>query len=429
MRKDEPDRSLVGRRLITRRGFLSAGAGAAVGLLVVGGCGGSDAGGSPLSFPTWQAEEPGVGKWWEQVVAGFQKGNEGVSINKNQITYDQYVDTLTTRFSAIQPPDIVHLPSRNFAQFANQGWLAPLDDRLGETDIPETWTPLQKEMVWNGQTQGVLLLGYGYLMFYNERLLEEAGANVPSTPEELLEVAKAATRKDTFGFGGTTTEHPNVYEEASQFVVGEGASWVTDGGYDLTSPEVERAIDHYREALEYSPEGVSSEQKRTLFYDGKIAIMLDGPFVLPQREDAPESVKPYVKVARQPFPNVPGAVSNSLHVAASADSETQQQVWEFIELAASPEWQRKYAELYQVPPAREGAITQQALADTPELRLFDETTAQAVSVVPQANNIRANYERYSSIIRSGMLRLQTTDTPTATVLRDVQRELESEVKI
>ena len=52
--------------------------------------------------------------------------------------FAQFVKQATVRFAAGSPPDIVHLPSRDFASFADQGWLETLDERLKSNDIPAT---------------------------------------------------------------------------------------------------------------------------------------------------------------------------------------------------------------------------------------------------------------------------------------------------
>src|SRR5262245_25144383 len=79
-----------------------------------------------LDFPSWQAEEPGVSQWWREVIAAFQAANPSVRINFFSIPFVSYIQQLTVRFAGNRPPDIVHLPARNFASFASQGWLAPL---------------------------------------------------------------------------------------------------------------------------------------------------------------------------------------------------------------------------------------------------------------------------------------------------------------
>ena len=74
-----------------------------------------------LEFPTWQAEEPGVSTWWKELIAAYEKRYPDVKINLQQVPFAQFVKQMTVRFAAGNPPDIVHLPSRDFASFADQG--------------------------------------------------------------------------------------------------------------------------------------------------------------------------------------------------------------------------------------------------------------------------------------------------------------------
>lgn len=383
-----------------------------------------------LDFPSWETEAAGSGDWWKALVAEFEKEHSNVTINHTQVPFKNYVDSMTTRFAANTPPDIIHLPARNFASFAAQGWLAPIDDLLQQSDIPANWPEMQKTaMVWDGKTEGVLLLEYGYVMFYNEKLLQDAGVKVPTTPEELLTAAKALTKGDVFGFGATTTQHPNIYPEVSSFVVGEGASWTKDGKYNLTDPAVVKAVDDYRQVLKNTPKGLSTETKRQLFFDGKIAMIIDGPFVLANKAKASDDVKPYVKVALAPFANVPGGPSNGLSIPANLTGEKKQMVWEFIKLAASEEWQQKYSDLVQAPAPRTGSVTADTNTKIPEMAVFVEAAAKAVDVVPPVNAVRANYSQYATLVSDGMMKLMTTDVPTSNVLEDLQKELTTTIPL
>ena len=134
-------------------------------------------------------------------MADFEAQNAGVKVNLYSIPFANYVQQLTVRFAGNNPPDIVHLPTRNFAAFASQGWLQPIDDRLAKTDILKTWTPLQGDMKWDGKMQGVLLMGYGSLLYYNQKLLDDAGAKLPTTPDEWLGAIEKSTKRDAGQFG------------------------------------------------------------------------------------------------------------------------------------------------------------------------------------------------------------------------------------
>ncbi len=234
-----------------------------------------------LDFPTWQAEEPGVSTWWKNLIAAYEKKYPDVKINMQQIPFAQFVKQMTVRFAAGTPPDIVHLPSRDFASFADQGWLEPLDDRLKGTDIPANWPPLQADMQWAGKTQGVLLMGYGGMLFYNEKRLKDAGVALPKTPDEWLAAMKATTAADKglFGLSTITAEHPNMVVEMATWVIGSGADWLKGGKYNFTDPAVVKAIDNWRAVRRLRAQGHEFGDGRQLFIDGKTAFLRDGPWV------------------------------------------------------------------------------------------------------------------------------------------------------
>lgn len=414
-----------------RLGRLAVAAIAVPAMLLTACGGGSDeqAGGKlELDFPTWQAEDQSFAPWWNELIDAYEKQHPNVSIHFYQIPFDSYVDQMTTRFASNNAPEIVHLPSRNVPEFASRGWLAPLDDRLQQTDILDSWTPLQEEMKWEDQYYGVLLLGYGYGLYYNEELLDQAGVDVPTTPDELVAAAEAITDGEHFGFGATTQQNPDNYTEFASFVVGNGGSLFEDDGTpEVTSAGDVAAMQQYRDVLANAPQGQQSQQRNELFLNGKLGMLMDGPFLLPELEGAAPDVQGHLKVAAPPFETVPGGVSNSIHMAAGLDDREADAVWDLIELASTPEWQQRYAELAAVPAPREGSMTEAALQKYPQLELFQQLADEAVSIYPQSPEAKQNFGKISDAVSQAAIELISGDAPTGEVAEHLQQSLEGAV--
>lgn len=383
-----------------------------------------------LDFPTWQAEEPGVSTWWKELIAAYEKRHPDVKVNLQQVPFAQFVKQMTVRFAAGNPPDIVHLPSRDFASFADQGWLEPLDDRLGKTDIPATWPPLQAEMRWSGKTQGVLLMGYGGILFYNDKLLKDAKVGVPKTPDEWLAAMKATTDagKGQFGLSTITAEHPNMVVEMASWVIGSGADWLKGGRYNFTDPAVVKAVDNWRQSVSYAPKGTNSATARQLFVDGKVAFLRDGPWVWGAVEKASAENRPNLRIAGLPFPVTPGGASNSLHLAAKTDPAKKAAAWNFIQMAASPEWQHKYA-LTGSPAPRKGVVTAADIAAKPQLKVVNDEAAKAHNLFPEVQAVRANYNDFATLVTKAAMKMISTQEPTAKALADLQADLERQVPL
>ncbi|MEO3755251.1 extracellular solute-binding protein [Streptomyces sp. B6B3] len=411
----------------SRRGVLSLGLAAAAGAALSGcGTGGGPADGrTVLEFPSWQAAEGTFALWWRELIAEFERTHPEVRVDFYSLPFDSYVDQLTIRFAANDRPEITHLPARNAAEFAGRGWLASLEDRLRSTDILRTWTPLQETMALDGENHGVLLLGYGYCLYYNERLLDSVGAGVPATTEEMIAAAEAITGDGVHGFGATTAPNPDNYTELAAFVVGSGGALSTDdGGFTADGDAAISGLDRYRRALAQAPQGIQSQQRNELFLTGKIAMLLDGPFFLNELGAATDAVRRDLKVARAPFAQVPGGVSNSIHIPAGIDPHKAEAVWDLIALAGTPKWQRRYTEVTLNPAPRVGSVTDRAIARTPQLELFQQLADEAVSIFPGHQAHREQFGRISDIVSAAATSLITTDESTASIAAHLQDELE-----
>jgi multiple sugar transport system substrate-binding protein len=379
-----------------------------------------------LEFPSWQAEEPGLDKFWREAVKAFEASHPNVHINLYQVPFKEYIDKLTVRFASNNPPQIVQLPTRNLPSFASQGWLSPLDDMIAKTDIKATYTSMSEEMVWDNKTVGVLLLAYGMMFYYNDQILQDAGVKVPTSQAELLKAIQATTNagKGVFGWAATTNEHPNVYVDWASWATGEGVSFYKNGQYNFTDPAVVASIDRFRQAVKNAPKGVSTESARQLFIDGKIAMMRDGPWFTASLKNASDPVRSHLKVGLLPFANNPGGTSNSIHIPAKIDAERKQLVWEFIQMISTPEWQSKYALLTEAPAPRRNAVSEKDLAANPNLALAMKSAATAKNIFPDVPAARTNYNQIAKLVSEAGVRMINSDKPTDAILKDLQSELE-----
>lgn len=408
---------------------LAIGSAAVAGALVLTACGGGgDAGDGEitLDFPTWQSTEPGAGEFWAAAVAEFEERHPDVTVNVQQVSFDDYQQELVTRFAANDAPAIVHLPTRFFPNFADQGFLASLDDRLAETDILDTWPAAQEQLKWNDEYQGVLLLNYGYVLYYNRDMLDGAGVAVPTTYDELLSAAETLTGDGVYGVAMDTAQHPNLLLELTWPVVGAGRHLVEDGEYTFTDPEVVAIAEQVRALSKFAPRGLVSEQKRQYFADGKAAMMIDGPFLTTQIDESVSADA--IEVARAPFPTVPGALSNSLHVGAGISDEEADLAWDFIEMVTHPEWQDTYSENVGVPAPREGSGAEAVAAD-PRMEIFAEVVTEAVDVVPNDPAVQLDYPAFSEEVSLAVSRLVSTDDPVADIMSELQTALEQDIPL
>jgi multiple sugar transport system substrate-binding protein len=385
-----------------------------------------------LDFPTWQADEPGFGDYYKSAIAAFEEANPDVSIRLQQIPFADYINQLTVRFASGRPPHILVIPTDNFGVFASQGWLKPLDDGFAEGALRSDWSSLQSELTWDGQTQGMLMMGYGFMLFYNQSILDAAGIAVPTSFEEFRQAVAKATNRDAgiFGLAAVTTEHPTIALDFIRFIEWQGEDLIKDDKYNLTDPGVVRAVANYRETVGgNAPLGNNSTIARQLFTEGRTAFLIDGPWMYTTMNKATPEVRPSLHMIRAPFNPVLGGASNSLHIPAGLDPEIEKHVSEFLSFLAQPAWQERFTQLTSSPSGRVGVLTEAATAASPQLAVIAEGAVDAEPIIPNVKNIRANSAEFSAIIRRAALKVLSTQEPIEGILAQAQQELERAIPL
>jgi len=386
--------------------------------------------GTTLEFPSWQITEPGFADWWKEGIARFESQHPDVKIETAQQQYDVHHNKIQTRFAAGNPPDIVHLSTRFYYDLAARGFLEPLDPYLAKEDILKNWIPLQKTMVVGGKTYGILLHTHVYGLFYNEQMFKEAGVSPPKTMDDLWQAAKRLTTgPGRYGISLVTAPAPDMFLEVTKFLAGLGGDWTPGGKLTVNSPQAVQALTFYRSLVQsgYAPRNQGPQQARLLFFTGKTAMIIDGSFVLAMKAKAPDTVKPYVRVMLPPFKRIQIGGASGISMPASLDPAKKKLVWDFMKILASPEMQRKQAELIKIPGSLMGSVTPDIVAKIPEMDTFNKSMSMA-----DVNEFIDGYERYfevySKILIDGITEAISTDRDTKAILDDAQKKIEAALK-
>ena len=386
-----------------------------------------------LELTSWQAEEPGFGPWWKELIAAYNAANPARPVVMTAMAYKDYLDQLTIRFASNRGPALVELPSDAMGSFSSQGWLEPLDARLKGSNISgKDWSPLQQDLTWDGKVQGVLLMGYAFMMYYNQALLDGAGVSLPTSWDAWCEAVPKITQRDRgiFGLSAVTTEYPTIPLDFIRSIVWSGGALTKGTRYNLTDPKVVAAVERYRHVVgSNAPLGANSTIIRQLFTDGKTGFLIDGPWVWALLERAPKEVRANLKMTKCPFSPPLGGASNSIHIAAGLDAATQDAAWSFIAFLARPEWQRRCTELAASPTGGINTLTPELERSRPELKLITEAVIGAQATAPLNQMLRSNYAEFNHILQRTAVKVLSTTVPVSDILKETQRQLEQAVPL
>lgn len=334
-----------------------------------------------LTFISWQVDEP-VGEWWRAAIEEFESTHPGVKIEFTKVARPEYADTFLTLFAGGEPPDIVHLASFEFQRFAEEGWLEDLTPYIEESGLDlEGWSG-QDICMWKGETACILLQYFGFVMVYNEAMFEEAGLDVPTTPEEYMEASRALTLDidgdgitDQYGTSHHTTSGSQYMVELDNYVFGLGGDWTNpEGEVTIDTPEVIEALSMWKTVLQdrLTPLDLSSGDIRQLLIEGRVAMRLDGPWIWGFVQQAEPEIREHLKFARVPFPIPVGGGSNVIAIPTEISDQRKELVWEFIELITSEEWQIEYGLTIGQPAPRPNTITEDYYEVLPHIDLLLE---------------------------------------------------------
>lgn len=137
----------------------------------------------------------------EQLIAAFEEQNPDITVKMTHMPYDNYRTKVAAAIPAGEGPDVVQLFYGWLNDYIDASLIQPLPaDAFPPEQIDAEFFPMVQAMKVDGQYYALPTAVRSLAMFYNERLMEEAGiASPPTTLDELVEAAKAMTKKDGAG--------------------------------------------------------------------------------------------------------------------------------------------------------------------------------------------------------------------------------------
>lgn len=415
------------------RKFWRWGGGVAAAALLAGGLAGPAAADTTLRMVSWQVEDPAFGPWWRSVIAEFETKHPGVKVEFTSVPRESFADQMTTLFASGSPPQIVHLASFEFQAFADNGWLEPLDSYVKESGLDLKGWAGQSLCRWNDETVCLMMLYFGGMMAYNEAMFKEAGIAVPKTYDEQIAAARALTKDrngdgliDQYGLGVATSGGAGQYlTQMLSYVVDAGARWSNaEGQPTLDTPEMIEGLKRWKLVVgeKLTPLDQSEAAIRQSLIEGKIAMRVDGPWLWGVMQKAKPEILKDLKVAVPPFTPPMGGSSNVLGIASEISDAEKKLVWDFIQIAASAEFQTKYAEVSGSPAPRPGAIPADIDRKVPHFGLLmqtmQEASAAGIDRIPTGFEVQFN--EFSKMIQEEAQRMLVENLDPADTAKRMQ---------
>ncbi len=357
---------------------------------------------------------------WEEVIDGFEEENEGITVKLEVQSWDNLESVIATKVQGNQAPDIYN--GGPFAGFADDGLLYTADEVTSE----ETFSDFQDSFLENASigddVYGLPLIASARALFVNTDLLEEAGADVPSNWDELLESAKKIS---DLGDGVAGYGMPLGSEEAQA----EAAVWFWGGGgtfgdseeITIETPENLAAAEQIKKmidegATQSDPGSSQRSPLMDIFVQGKIGMQVGLPPTVGQIEEN----NPDLNYEIVPIPTKDGSpftLGVSDHLMAFKNDESKQEaITKFFDYYFRAENYVPWVEAENFLPT--------TISGSEELN-DDEDLQPFLEVLPDAQFYPSTNPKWSATdgaFKSLFGQLQTKDA--ADVLAEIQAQVD-----
>ncbi len=318
---------------------------AAIAVLVAG-CG--KGGGGAHSVTLWEYMDPGEKAVLDSLVTEYQAAHPGTHVSTEHYTPDDLRTQFQTAAQSGGGPDIAYGPSDNAGPFSVMHLVQPIDSLMPPgylaNFLPASLDTLDGH-VWQLPDQ----FGNHLMLICNSRLVPHP----PQTLDEMLVMAKAATRDSTYGLVFNTSEPFWLVP----FFGGYGG-WVMDekGAPTLDSPAMVQALELMArfKAEGLMPRECDYNTADALFKEGRAAMIINGLWGMEGylTKQIPVQVARIPRVAATGRWSQPMVSGRGYFVNAHVPATRKPLVVALLTYLTSPEAEMRYARAARTLPSR-----------------------------------------------------------------------------
>jgi multiple sugar transport system substrate-binding protein len=173
--------------------------------------GGESTPGEPVTLAYWDFLDPSQdnprANALRENIAAFEEANPDINIDLSVVSLGDMISRLPQAAAAGQAPDVFKMFTPQVPQMAAAGAYSPLPEAALEVD---DW--LRPADTLAGPDGAQVAVPYEYrtcALYYNQKILDEIGATVPTTYDEVIDVAGKAAAAGYTGFGTGFSDSDN----------------------------------------------------------------------------------------------------------------------------------------------------------------------------------------------------------------------------
>jgi multiple sugar transport system substrate-binding protein len=317
-----------------------------------------------------------TGPIFEAIAKEFEAKNPDIDIQIEVVSWDNLEQKLTTDVAGGTAPDISIIGTRWLAGYVKEGIAEPLDRYMAPEFKAKFIDTFMSPSVFDGETYGLPVAASARAMYYNKAMFEQAGITAPPATWNELKAAAAKIAvlgDDIYGFGLQGKEiETDAYWYYALWT--HGGELLVDGKSGIASEAGINAASLYKSMIDDGltqpgVTGYSREGLQDLFKQGRLGILLTGPWLRGQLKDEAPDIDYGIAPIPEGTTKATYGVTDSIIMFAS--SEVNDDAWKFLEEAAfTDHWRREFTLKEGFLPVFKSVAEDPFFADDPQLAAF-----------------------------------------------------------
>lgn len=365
-------------------------------------CGGDDGGGGEGSdgeisgtVTYWDTSNDAEKGTYQKIAEGFEKKHPKVDVRYVHVNFgDANAKFKNAAGGNSGAPDVMRTEVAWVADFANLGYLAPLDGTAALDGTDDFLKAPLGSTKFEGKTYAVPQVTDTLGLFYNKKMLKEADVKVPGTFTELKSAAqkiKKATGATGLYLRGDDPYWflPYLYGEGGDLLDVKDKKVTVDDGRGAKALAVMKDLVESGAAASDANNGQENGLKA--FKDGDAAMIVDGPWdiagVLEGKQFKDES---NLGVAPVPGGSAgQAAPQGGWNLSVYAGSKNLDASYEFAKYMASADVQQQTAEKISLLPTRESVYAKPSVKENEMVQFFRPAVEKAHQRpwIPETNSL------------------------------------------
>ena len=416
-------------RTTARHRWFGVSASAAALVLAITACGGSESGsgGGKITLSLLDYYTAGGGKTAvDSYVKKFESAHPNVDIRRQSVPFENLMPKVLQAASAGDMPDIVIIDNPNVQQVAATGQLRVFDELPGYT-TQGYYPGAIKECEYKGKHYCYPVGSNSVGLFYNKKMLDDAGVKPPTTWAELTAAAEKLTKPPRYGMAISAPADEQSTWQLEPFAWSSGGTMT-----NVASPQWLQALQLWTTWAEkgYMSKSVlqwdQSPELPQQFLKEKAAMMINGPWIFPLLNEAGwkynEDYGIVTVPVQQPGQKVVAPLGGETWTLGNSGDDAQKEMaWEFVKgTQESSVMQQMTKEMYIIPT--KPAVTAEFLKSGEEYAVFAE---QSLTARPRTIEYGASYPKISQAVWTAIQAALTGTKTPEEALKEAQQTVAS----